>query len=323
MSVATKVGKRVIGLANYIINTGILIVILLLLVLGCYALWDSRQVFASAGPEVYEKYKPTAENGGLSFAELQAINPDVCAWLTVYGTNIDYPVVQGKYNFEYINKNAEGKYSLAGSIYLEAKCSRDFSDFSSILHGHHMDKGVMFGDIEFFADEEYFNARRYGTLYAAGREQGLEFFIFAHVSAYNRAIYRNCITDPEDKQDYLDLLYEAAMHTRTDVSVTVDDRIVLLSTCSGVSTNGRDVLIGKIIDEVPKDPFATERPDRPELPTVDALTNFWINAPLWAKIGMATAPFLLILLLAILTIKKRKRKRAAKKQETTLNKGDG
>ncbi|MCL2299178.1 MAG: class B sortase, partial [Firmicutes bacterium] len=141
------------------LNLFVLLVILLLLAFGCYAMWDSKQVYQAAEAARYEIYKPTTEKGALSFKELQALNPEVFAWLTVYGTHIDYPVTQGTDNMKYINTNAQGQYSLSGSIFLDSGCARDFSCFPCILYGHHMERDTMFGEIGKFADESYFDAR--------------------------------------------------------------------------------------------------------------------------------------------------------------------
>ena len=86
-----------------------LVVILFLTVAGVYsgyALWDNAQVYAAVDDVQSEllKLKPdVSEEDGASFEELLAINPDVCAWLTLDNTGIDYPVVQGEDNLSYIN----------------------------------------------------------------------------------------------------------------------------------------------------------------------------------------------------------------------------
>jgi len=166
---AERVGRKAVKAANGIINSTVLTIIILLVSFASYAMWDSGQVYNAASAARYEVYKPGAEDGGKSFGELQAVNPEVCSWLTVYGTNIDYPVTQGEDNMKYVNTNAEGGYSLSGSIFLDSGNSRDFSDFNSIIFGHHMEKQTMFGEIGLFSDKGYFDARPYGNLYYAGR----------------------------------------------------------------------------------------------------------------------------------------------------------
>jgi len=308
METASKVSKKVIWLANGLVNIFVLAAILLMLGYGCYAMWDSSQVYSKADAAQYAVYKPTVENKGLSFTELQAINPEVFSWLTVYGTHIDYPVAQGENNLKYINTDAKGKYSLSGCLFLDTDCGKNFSDFSSIIYGHHMDRQTMFGEIGLFKDKSYFDARRYGRLYYNGQEKGLEFFAFVHADAYDNSVFRTKITGQENQQLYLNKLIKAAVYTRSDVSVRKDDRIVLLSTCSASSTNGRDILIGKITDKIYADTFKTVITEETKaIPVIGSLPGIWEQAPLWTKIAIVVLTLLLILSFAVFIYTKKKR----------------
>lgn len=86
-----------------------------------YALWDNNQVYAAAEnvQDSMIKMKPVVAEGeeGASFEELLAVNPDVCAWVSVDNTNIDFPILQGETNLSYINKDVYGNFALAGSIF--------------------------------------------------------------------------------------------------------------------------------------------------------------------------------------------------------------
>ena len=255
MNATARIGIKIIRLISGALDNLVLITIILLIAVGSYAIWDSKQVFERANAVHYEIYKPTEEaDGGQSFAELRALNPDVFGWLTIYGTHIDYPVVQGDDNMKYINTNADGQYSLSGSIFLDHRNHTDFSDFSSIFYGHHMEKSAMFGDIGSFAEKSYFYERKYGNLRYQDREHGIEFFAFVHADAYDFTIFRTDIDGRDERQAYLDLLYSSATYAR-DIQVTIDDRIVLFSTCSSDSTNGRDILVGRISNEIFADTF--------------------------------------------------------------------
>jgi len=304
MRAAAKI--RAIRLANEALNLFVLLVIFLLLAFGCYAMWDSKQVYQAAQAAQYEIYKPSAEKGELSFNELQAINPEVFAWLTVYGTHIDYPVEQGSDNMKYVNTNAQGQYSLSGAIFLDCSCEKDFSCFPCVLYGHHMEKNTMFGEIGLFAEKSYFDARRYGMLYYDGQEHGLEFFAFVHADAYDGTVFRTKTAGREAQEAYLEQLRSRALHTR-DVRVTADDRIVLLSTCSARSTNGRDILVGRITKEIYDDPFETNETDKPgSILSVDGLPGLWIQIPLWFQIVILILPPLLLRFLALTIMKKRR-----------------
>ena len=85
--------SRAVRLINSILDNGLVLLLLLGLAYGCYALWDSQNLAQEATAEQYAVYKPQEDT--LGFAELQALNEDVIGWITVYGTPIDYPVVQG------------------------------------------------------------------------------------------------------------------------------------------------------------------------------------------------------------------------------------
>ena len=296
---AQNMAKKAVRTANSLVNFAVLAAILLLLAFGCYALWDSNQVYNAANAAQYEIYKPTVENEGKTFQELQAINPEVFSWLTIYGTNIDYPVTQGGDNMKYVNTGAEGSYSLSGSIFLDCENSRDFSDLNSILFGHHMEKQTMFGEIGLFSDKGYFDARPYGNLYYAGRDHGLEFFAFVHADAYDSSVFAAGVMGSEQQQAYLDGLLEKAAFTR-DIGVTVNDRIVLLSTCSSDSTNGRDILIARITDDTFDDAFKpTEINNTGVQAAADGQLGIWAWLPAWPWIALSFLAAIIILSIVI------------------------
>jgi sortase B len=308
MAAATPrtIGRAAVKIANSIVNFTVLIVILLLVAVAAYAIWDSDQVYQAAGAAQYAVYKPSVEEeDSISFSELQAINPEVFSWLTVYGTNIDYPVTQGVNNEKYVSTDAFGKYSLSGAIFLDCMNSKDFQDFNSILYGHHMEKQAMFGEIGLFSTKTYFDGRAYGNLYYDGKDHGLEFFAFVRADAYDSGIFTPGIEGAEDRQTYLGNLLEKALYTR-DIGVTTEDRIILLSTCSSDSTNGRDILVARITDELYSDPFTMEEKDdtNRQRVSVDRQPGIWERIPLWAWIAL---PVILLLLIVIVLMNRRKR----------------
>ena len=133
----------------------VLVLLILMLMFGIYSLVDLKLVYMSADAGNYEVYRP-AENDSKSFKELQKINPDVFGWLTIIDTQVDYPVCQGSDNETYVNTNAEGKYSMVGSLFLDYRNSSDFTDYNNIIFGHHMERDKFFGCFDNYRDEEYF-----------------------------------------------------------------------------------------------------------------------------------------------------------------------
>lgn len=231
--------RKCIQIVDRIVNLIVAIICTLLLLYGVYGLWDSAQINKQADASKYETYKPTDE---LSFAELQKLNPEVFGWLTVEGTHIDYPLVQGKDNSKYVNTDVKGEFSLSGSLFLDYRNKKDFSDRNNIIYGHHMEKNLMFGELELFQEERYFNHHRYGKLYYSGMWHEIEFFAFLHIDAYNSIIY-DTEMNADEQQDYLNYVKEHAQQYR-EQSFDENDRYIVLSTCTSSSTNGRHVLIG-------------------------------------------------------------------------------
>lgn len=275
-----------------IVNFTVLAFCLLLFVYGCYAVWDSQQITQAADTKRYEIYKPTGGDTR-SFEELRAINPEVFGWLNVYGTNIDYPLVQGEDNDKYVNTNVDGEYSLIGSLFLDCRNEADFSDFNSIIYGHHMAQNRMFGEIADFKEPEYFDSHPYGSLFYGGRTYGLEFFAFLEVDAYDD-VYSPGMEGEEARGAYLDRIWGLALNKR-ELKLDAEERLVLLSTCTSGMTNGRHILAGRITENVPEDAFYQE-PKEKKLEGVDSQGLFQQleKIPVWGK-ALAVGILLLIL----------------------------
>ena len=108
---------RILDICNELLNWILMIILVILFCYGTYGIGDSYMLEENAMPEQYEIYRPTEEDYG-DFDELKAQNSDVCGWITIYGTHVDYPVVQSEDNSTYLMRNPRGEYSLSGSIFL-------------------------------------------------------------------------------------------------------------------------------------------------------------------------------------------------------------
>lgn len=199
-----------------------------------------------------------------SFARLKAVNEDARGWITVYDTNIDYPVVQGEDDLEYATKDIYGKTSITGAIYLKTDNSEDLSDPYNVIFGHHMDNGAMFGDLEKYKKEDYFNSHLGGWLYAGGRYYKLDVFAVMLTDAYNENVYdikaltiseriKYILTNSEfyrllsdsDRQA-LELFEKEGPAVLDQLQKSGDPAMILaLSTCESAITNGRIVVFCK------------------------------------------------------------------------------
>jgi sortase B len=290
---------------NAVDNT-VLILLVLLLMFGMYSMVDSRLVYMSADAANYEEYKPTVNNSP-SFKELQKINPDVFGWLTVINTEIDYPVVQGKDNDKYVNTDATGKYSLVGCLFLDYRNKKNFSDFNNIIYGHHMERNKLFGSLDEYKDQTYFEKHPYANIYFKGRKHGVEFFSFMQADAYDFQLYR--IVSSKSKADRKEYLKYIKKHSyrKLPVKVSYKDTLIMLSTCTEDITNGRFLLIGKLVDK----PFPEPKPKRNFGLGLGNATGLWALLPLWKWMIL----FFIILLILIYLISLWNDRRKARKYE--------
>ena len=100
----------------------------------------------------------------VDFAALQAINPDIVAWLRIPGV-LEYPVVRGEDNSYYLNHTVQKTYNIAGSIFLDYRNERDFSDSKNIIYGHNMKDGSMFQGLHKYENEQYLETHNKVYLY--------------------------------------------------------------------------------------------------------------------------------------------------------------
>ena len=118
---------------------------------------------------------PTSEPLPLmDFTALREKNEEIIGWIKLDETMIDYPIVQGSNNSYYLSRSAEKRSSKSGAIFLDYRAEKDFSNFSSVIYGHNMKAGTMFGGLEKFKDEDYFKSHETGYLYTLGKTWKLQ-----------------------------------------------------------------------------------------------------------------------------------------------------
>ena len=145
---------------------------------------------------------------------------------------------------EYKNNDVYGEFSLSGSVFLDSGNSRDFSDPYSLLYGHHMDNGGMFGDIVEFVDEGYFEGHPAGTLYLPGRTYEIEIFACLEADAYDSMVF-NPAAQEGDVRELLAYIEENAVQYR-EIGSGAQEKVIGLSTCAEAETNGRVIISGRL-----------------------------------------------------------------------------
>lgn len=178
------------------------------------------------------------------------INSDYKGWLTIYGTQISEPVVQGETNETYLRTNINGEHAEAGTLFLDE--TTDLSqDGNLIIYGHKMNDGTMFGTLDKFEDEEFFDNN--GTV-CWESEKGKEYYqIFALLvlPGYSTAPdfidlqAWNNVLDEEQTADMLNTIADRASIFRGESFNLEKDKYLFLVTCDYSINNGRLVLVGR------------------------------------------------------------------------------
>jgi len=202
----------------------------------------SGESSGAAAPEA----APAPQIVNQSIVDLQAGLPDVVGWLTVPNTRVDYPFAQGVGNDTYLHLDLNQRWSAAGTIFMDFRNSRDLSDFNTIIYGHHMRNGSMFGTLQQFSNRAFFEANRTGTIFLAHATYEIEFMAFVVLRANDGLIFNPLLSEEADRVAFLDHVEGGARYFR-DVGATADDRLVTLSTCNYEFHNARMVLIGRIV----------------------------------------------------------------------------
>ncbi len=210
-----------------------------------------------AATEVTETTPPTTETEApyvspVDFAGLKEVNPDIYAWLSIENTETSYAIVQDPEDDSYyLTHNSDGDYSPGGAIFSEHVYNgTDFQDPVTILYGHFMRDGSLFGSLQpDFTDDEFFGKSPKITVYTPEAEY--TYGVFAAVPYSNdHILYYHQFEDEYAFQGFFD----EVMSTR-DLSAKFNesyapepgDKVLILSTCLIGNNQNRFLVMGKML----------------------------------------------------------------------------
>lgn len=189
-----------------------------------------------------KKTLPVLKNP-IDFTQLLSVNSDIVGWLRIRALDISYPVVQGKDNDYYLHRTFEKTDNFAGCLFVNSYNMGDFTDQNTIIYGHNMKNGSMFGKLKNFNDPEVFKKSRYFWIFTPDFIYQYRIFS-ASVVDKTGLTYQISFTDDEFDQ-FISRAYSNSVVDNQDVTVTKEDRIVTLSTCTGDDST-RFVVMGKL-----------------------------------------------------------------------------
>lgn len=194
-------------------------------------------VMATEGTEAV-----TQKEIAVDFAALQEQNEDCIGWIYFEDPDISYPIMQGADNNEYLRTTFLREARTAGSIFIDADNSKDFSDDNTLVYGHNMKDGTMFGQLKNYEKEEFY---RKNPQFLIETPQGLSYYtIYACCVSdvgVEESVFSISFSDAEQYADYQKQAKERSLYD-TGVEVTPEQKTVTLVTCNQAGENYRLLL---------------------------------------------------------------------------------
>ena len=167
----------------------------------------------------------------IDFDQLGEINPAIIGWIRIGALEKSYPVAQAKDNSFYLHRTFEKQDNFAGCIFLNCDNSRFFTDQNSIVYGHNMKNGSMFGTLKNFTNQETYDKNPYFWIFTPQYIYQYQIFSCSIVSKIGDP-YRTRFTT-KDFDAFLKKCVESSQVDAHGLKPDTDDRIVTLSTCTG------------------------------------------------------------------------------------------
>lgn len=180
----------------------------------------------------------------INFEELKKINEDIIGWIKIDNTTINYPIVKTTDNEFYLKKDIYKQYDQCGSIFMDYKNNKDFTDKNNVLYGHHIKSGIMFADL----------------LKIYNNELGKDVNIYVYTPTMERKykVFSSYKTEPEDyaintsitENEYNEFINELKNRSQTDYGISPNEssQILTLSTCD--NTGKKRILVHAKLDEI-------------------------------------------------------------------------
>ncbi len=190
----------------------------------------------------------------IDFDKLQKDSKDIFAWINIEGTDISYPVLfHNGDNSYYLRRDIHGDYDRNGSLFIEDYNKTDLNDPVTIIYGHHMSSGAMFGKLQqIYTNPDTFKKHSKITVYTP--DKMLVYRVFCAVPLDNSHIlYYNNFNNRLEFEQFFKKVYSTRSFLSVfdeTVSVTPDDRVLMLSTCFETDYSRRYVVMAVCEKEI-------------------------------------------------------------------------
>lgn len=194
---------------------------------------DTYQPQITDDPKDVEEKEKTKKDKMISvdFKTLKAKNEDIIGWLYIPDSAISYPLLQSEDNSKYLHETYDKQSSIFGSIFMDYRNHSDFTDKHTIIYGHNMKNGSMFGTLKRYSDTNFFKEHR--NIYILTEKGTFRYRVFSyHVADASGRVYTTSFSDNNAYKEFLNLI-TGSSYVKTKLKATAKDRTITLSTCTG------------------------------------------------------------------------------------------
>ena len=183
--------------------------------------------------------------------ELYSQNSDFVGILEIVDTDINYPVCQTPNDPEYyLRRDFYGETSTAGTLFVDYRCDIVNPTTNTIIYGHNMRSGTMFGGLKRYLDYDYYQSHKtiiFKTLYEEQEYEvvgvGLSAVGYDDDDSYKYYNFIDAVTGSE-LQEFLDNIQSLSVYDET-IDISSTDKILTLSTCNSYTEDGRMFVVAK------------------------------------------------------------------------------
>lgn len=207
---------------------------------------ELENIITECQEEQNEKQEKKQEES-INLQELYELNNDFVGWLKIEDTNISYPVMQTESNRKdyYLRKNFYKQYSQLGTPYIAEYCNIQKSD-NVIIYGHHIKNNQMFGELEKYKKQEFYNNHKvinFNTIY--GNTDYEIIAVFKTVAYTGFEYYKFVNSSSKQEFDTFIKKCKELSFYETENTAEYGDKLITLSTCEYSNKNGRLVVVAK------------------------------------------------------------------------------
>ena len=208
---------------------------------------DGSKTAQNSEEEIQEEVKESVIPVSLEidFMQLKAINEDIVGWLYYEPLELSYPIVRGNDNEYYTLYTFENEKNSSGAIFMDFLNRPNFQDFNTIIYGHNMRNGTMFGSLKkLLNDTSIIEKNPYFYIFTETNA-----FMYEIASAYitnSESATYDLIETEEDQSNYIEYVKGVSTWSWSK-EIVPQDKIVTLSTCHGLHSTNRTVVHGVLI----------------------------------------------------------------------------